>query len=533
MGILTKEVEIKYFTGGKTLLDSLGYKGLKIHDVVNVEISKLSKSSNIKVECKCDICGEHFKRQLNSINNNLEKFNGKTYCRKCSYIIIGDKLNNTYKESFYDWCIRNNQLNLLSLWDSQLNAESYYDVSCVSHNKYYFKCPRGIHNSELYALSSLTSSILISQNPILCRKCNSFAQWGIDNVCEDFLDKYWDYVKNIVNPWDISISSTNRVWIRCQEVDYHESYEIICYNFKLGNRCSYCSSRLIHPKDSFAQYLIDLYGENALNLYWDYNNNSVSPWSLAKSCITKVWIICQEKDYHGSYEITTNAFNRGRRCPYCFGTKTNYFDSLGYLFPEVLGLWSDKNEKSPYDYKPNSNIKVWWKCYNGKHDEFYRKIIDSKVAEFRCPDCTRERDESLLQEKVRLHLESFNYDLYHEDKCSLYPRNVIEHINMRNMGMLRYDNEIVLPNGCHLFVETNGSQHYKTSGIHKMSAKQYNTTPEYELEYQQKKDAYKRDYVLEHGHYFLEIPYWKIRSGSYIKLIDNKIHEILRTNKGA
>ena len=82
----------------------------------------------------------------------------------------------------------------------------------------------------------------------------------------------------------------------------------------------------------------------------------------------KVWIICQEKDYHGSYLMTTNKIhNRGLCCPYCEKRKIHPLDSLGALYPQVIPLWSSKNKKSPFSDK---------KCANGFYGEefFHRKF---------------------------------------------------------------------------------------------------------------------------------------------------------------
>ena len=61
-----------------------------------------------------------------------------------------------------------------------------------------------------------------------------------------------------------------------------------------------------------------------------------------------------------------------------------------------------------------------------------------------------------------------------------------------------------------------------------MSARKNNTSPEYELEYQKWKDNFKKNYALEQGYNYLEIPYWKVKDDSYKKLINNKIKEILQ-----
>ena len=56
--------------------------------------------------------------------------------------------------------------------------------------------------------------------------------------------------------------SNKKVWIKCQEKDYHVPYLISCDNFIDGCRCPYCAGMKIHPKDSFAQWGIDNFGND-------------------------------------------------------------------------------------------------------------------------------------------------------------------------------------------------------------------------------------------------------------------------------
>ena len=124
-----------------------------------------------------------------------------------------------------------------------------------------------------------------------------------------------------------------------------------------GQRCSFCWNRKVHPKDSFGQYLIDEYGD--LSKIWSDKNGDLDPMTLAKNTHKKVWIKCQEKDYHDSYLISCNDFTQGGRCCYCAGRKVHPKDSLGQYVIDNYGeefLWkiwdSDKNDKRPFEFAP-------------------------------------------------------------------------------------------------------------------------------------------------------------------------------------
>ena len=189
----------------------------------------------------------------------------------------------------------------------------------------------------------------------------------------------------------------------------------------------------------------------------------------------------------------------------------------------LLRLWSDKNKKTPYEYSSMSNQKTWWKCPEGKHEDYKRSINDSQTCEFRCPECVRERDESFLQEKVRLYLNKLGYITLHEYNCNVIAQNP----KIQNkIGRMPYDNEVV---ELKLICEVHGKQHYIITNYAVMTSKRRNTTPEYELHYQKLKDRYKRIFAKSRNYEYLEIPYWTDdKSETWKMLIDNKIKEILK-----
>ena len=258
--------------------------------------------------------------------------------------------------------------------------------------------------TKLLHICSCGKDWLVNPRSILsgsrkCGLCYTFAECGIDNFGEEFLEEYWDYKTNNelgIDPWKISYKSDKIVHIFCKKVDYHGSYPISCINFTSGHRCIYCGNRKVHSKDSFGQFLIDSFDLITLESYWDYDNNTVDPFKIATHSEKKVFIKCQIKDYHNSYPVMCSHFVVGNRCPYCNGKKVHILDSLGTLYPETFKTWSDKNKKSPYDYTPDSSKEAWWRCEKGKHDDYPRGISTSKKYGFRCPECSKESLESIM-----------------------------------------------------------------------------------------------------------------------------------------
>lgn len=121
--------------------------------------------------------------------------------------------------------------------------------------------------------------------------------------------------------------------------------------------------------------------------------NTISPYDIAKGSIKKiVWLRCLKNPDHPDYLQSPNVISRGVGCPYCASRKVCESNSLSHFYPQVKDLWSRKNTLPPSEYTPYSEKKVWWKCPEGKHDDFLRIISNSVIYDFRCPKCSKENE---------------------------------------------------------------------------------------------------------------------------------------------
>lgn len=426
------------------------------------------------------------------------------------------------RQSFYDWCIENSREDLIDRWDISINKISPQEVGYSSTQYFYFKCPERIHQSSKYKLINITR-----KNPqsvkVNCIYCNSFANYCIQNIDKNFLDKYWDYEKNKnIDPWVISYGSKKKVYIKCQNKEYHGSYETSPNHFVSGYRCPYCGSRVIHPKDSFGQWCVDNVDSDFINKYWG-KSNAVDPFSIAKYYDKKVYLNCQDTDYHGEYLITPSDFTRGCRCIYCGSGEIHILDSLGNIYPEVFTLWSDKNEKTPYDYSIGSKQKVWFKCAEGIHEDYQMYVYRAVERLFECSQCREMHQISHLQNKIDYYIgkKYSSYEYKHEYNCTIAPRNP------STGRLMPFDREIIIDDKFSLIIECHGIQHYEVCLFTRLQAGHKGVTPEEQLADQQWRDAYKKNYALSKGYYYLEIPYYTEKDGLYKQLIDDKINSIL------
>lgn len=268
---------------------------------------------------------------------------------------------------------------------------------------------------------------------------------------------------------------------------------------------------------SFEQRCLEIDRKDALVL-WDYEKNVLGPKEIGYARHGKAYFKCPD-GIHESEEKSISSItcrNLLIECSIC--------NSLGFKYKESLDLWSKQNNKSPFEYSFMCNETVWWKCKDDKHEDYPRKVNNSVIYMFRCPECSAERKESLLQEKVRKHLENIEKDCAKKEInfkiIREYNRESLICINPKTNRQLPYDNEVVSEN-FNLIVEVHGFQHYDVKGWAKLS-----DNPEEEFEYIQWKDQYKMGYALSQGYYYLAIPYWTEKDGTWQQLIDDKLQEI-------
>lgn len=177
---------------------------------------------------------------------------------------------------------------------------------------------------------------------------------------------------------------------------------------------------------------------------------------------------------------------------------------------DCLKLWDyGLNKVTPSKISYKSGKCIWFKCSCGKHESYNRRLCATINYDFRCPKCSRERKESMIQEKVRVYLEELGYTILHENYCNIIP------INPKTKHPLPFDNEV---EELKLIVEVHGNQHYNESVF---------TQNTDELHYLQLKDRYKKIRAIQSGYEYLEVPFYADNSNEDWKnLIDNKINDI-------
>jgi very-short-patch-repair endonuclease len=121
-----------------------------------------------------------------------------------------------------------------------------------------------------------------------------------------------------------------------------------------------------HKNNKPFKLISETYENNLINLTWKCNKNN-----------------CGEV-----FETNWNNVLQGSGCTYCSGQKTSLRNCLAVNNPELSKEWdTNKNGiKTPYDYRCNSNKKVWWVCSKNSNHKWQASIINRNSGSG-CPCC--------------------------------------------------------------------------------------------------------------------------------------------------
>ena len=255
-------------------------------------------------------------------------------------------------------------------------------------------------------------------------------------------------------------------------------YEVSYGDFKRGHKCGKCCRTY---ENSFAYHIEVELGE-PLEKYWDFEKNTVNPYHVYKSSgFNKVWIKCQEKDYHESYKIQCSNFYNGSRCSYCHSSKIHLLDSFGYNHPEKLKFIHPDNKLDLFKIGCRSNKKIKIIC--NECNNVWMATVGTISKGHWCPKCASSKGEKRVSEWL--------------DKNNVEYKSQKEYHDLIGLGGGRLSYDFYLPE-YNLLIEYQGEFHDGTA----------NQQTENEYMRQQEHDRRKRKYAKEHNIDLLEIWYY-------------------------
>lgn len=96
-------------------------------------------------------------------------------------------------------------------------------------------------------------------------------------------------------------------------------------------------------------------------------NEGLTPFDFSPKSGYKAWWKCPKGDDH-EWPVKIAHRTDGSGCPFCSGRKPSSTNNLAALNPKLAEEWhpTKNGPLTPFDFLPNSNKKVWWKCPKGE-----------------------------------------------------------------------------------------------------------------------------------------------------------------------
>ena len=138
-------------------------------------------------------------------------------------------------------------------------------------------------------------------------------------------------------------------------------------------------------KKSIGEFIEENYNVN-INDIWS-EKNELPPNKISYGSSKRIWLKCLNDDTHPDYDLMALNAKNSIGCPYCAGKRVCYTNSLGYKYPELIPLWSDKNEKSIFEFTSGTNQTAYFKCENGIHEDYSKQISNQIHDVYMCPQC--------------------------------------------------------------------------------------------------------------------------------------------------
>lgn len=186
----------------------------------------------------------------------------------------------------------------------------------------------------------------------------------------------WHSEKNgNLYPANVTPGSEKKVWWKCGKG--HE-WQARIDRRSSGTGCPMCARKVVFAENCLAT----LYPELAKEWH-PKKNGRLTPYDISPHSKRKVWWKCKNNHV---WLKRVDRRSIGRGCPHCSVKPLTNQYCLTALNPYVAIEWHPvKNGAlTPWDFKPQSSKKVWWRCRWG-HEWMAR--IDNRYLGASCPVC--------------------------------------------------------------------------------------------------------------------------------------------------
>lgn len=170
----------------------------------------------------------------------------------------------------------------------------------------------------------------------------------------------WHPTKNTKNPSEISCSSTDKVWWRCEKG--HEYQAEVRARVWQHTGCPVCSNRVVIPgENSLAAVRPQIAAE-----WHPEKNGTLMPENVTAGSNKSVWWKCAKGHEWKARICSRSGKNSG--CPVCMNRQVLVgFNDLQTTHPRLARQWQSElnGTLTPDMFTYGSSHSVWWQCENG------------------------------------------------------------------------------------------------------------------------------------------------------------------------
>ena len=210
--------------------------------------------------------------------------------------------------------------------------------------------------------------------------------------------KQWHPTKNgDLTPYDVAAGTSKKIWWKCDKGDDHE-WLSTGNNRIQGKKCPVCVNKKIVLSNCLATTHPEVSKE-----WHPTKNGDLTPYDVAAGTSKKIWWKCDKGDDHEWVQSQRVMKGEIRKCPFCFGYKTDLSKSLLKTRPDLLKEWhpSKNIEVDPSKISEFSHNYVWWKCPKGD-DHVWQAYVSNRSRGNGCPFCMNKKT-SLTNSVDRTH----------------------------------------------------------------------------------------------------------------------------------
>jgi hypothetical protein len=185
--------------------------------------------------------------------------------------------------------------------------------------------------------------------------------------------------RNNRSPDEVSAGSHEKAWFYCSKCEQED--EVAIKDMCKWDSCAFCYGR-----KAWEGNCISTTHPYIATSRWS-DRNTKSPDEFTAGSGETAWFVCPDCKQHD--EVTICHMCKENSCAYCRGLKVWDGNCLAKFNPDIIPVWGDKNERSPYEYTRVSQKRVWLRCSNptSGHPEFSRTVGNINQMGLGCPLC--------------------------------------------------------------------------------------------------------------------------------------------------